>query len=197
LINFSPASERNKGPISEQLQTLFAHSKRVLEIASGSGQHAIHFAETLPHVQWQPMDLGYYYPGLCSNLAQQASNILEPLEVDLDLSSWLPNQNFDAIFSANALHIMSWPQVVRFFNRSGEQLQAEGLLCIYGPFKYNHEYTSLSNAQFDCYLKNNDLHSGIRDFEAVMEQAERNQFQLLADTPMPSNNQLLSFIKTT
>ena len=195
MINHSPSSERNKAPIGEQLQTLFAQCSSILEVGSGSGQHVVHFAQLLPHIQWQPMDLPDYFPGLHHNLQQRASNILEPQPVDLSQSRWLPQDDFDGIFTANTLHIMSWQQVECFFSRSSEQLQQRGVLCVYGPFKYQGQFTSPSNAQFELWLKSRDVQSGVRDFEAVVEQAHHNGFELHSDTPMPANNQLLSFIK--
>jgi cyclopropane fatty-acyl-phospholipid synthase-like methyltransferase len=193
MINHSPSCERNKDAIVEQLKEVFANCDRVLEVGSGSGQHVIHFAKHLPHVVWQPMDLDGYFTGLEYNLAHCADNILPPIEMMLENVPWVPDQLFNGMFSANTLHIMSWDHVIGFFEKAGKQLHKEGILCIYGPFKYNGEYTSQSNANFQVWLEQRDPLSGVRDFEAVLAKAEQNGFEFVKDQPMPANNQLLSF----
>ncbi|MFT4924205.1 MAG: cyclopropane fatty-acyl-phospholipid synthase-like methyltransferase [Phenylobacterium sp.] len=196
MINYSPSSERNKEPITAQLQQVFANCHKVLEIGSGSGQHVIHFAEQLPHITWQPADLSFYFPGLAENLSIRASNILEPYHLSLTTVPWIPGVRYDGLFSANTLHIMSWQQVIDFFQHAGQQLAEDGVLCIYGPFKYQDEFTSPSNADFDGWLKNRDPLSGVRDFAAVNTLATDNGFSFVNDQPMPANNQLLVFKKT-
>jgi cyclopropane fatty-acyl-phospholipid synthase-like methyltransferase len=194
LLNYSLACERNKTAITDQLKRHFAQCRKVLEIGSGSGQHVLHFAEHLPDISWQPMDLEDYFPALTYNLTQQpqpTANILPAKPLDLSLVPWVPEVNFDGLFSANTLHIMPWQQVTGFFQCAGQQLGKGGILCIYGPFKYNGEFTSPSNAEFELWLHSRDPLSGIRDFEAVNQQARDNGFSLLHDTPMPANNQLL------
>lgn len=197
LVNFSEACERNKAVILEQLSLRFANCKQVLEIGSGSGQHALHFAPQLSHLTWQASDMSPYFNGLLYNLVGQhvPNNLLVPVEIDITKAQWIEDRQFDGLFSANSLHIMSWPQVEAFFQRSGKNLVSGAVLCIYGPFKYKGEYTSASNADFDLWLKDRDSDSGIRDIEAVTEQANANGFQLMSDTPMPANNQFLHFIK--
>ena len=195
MINYSPSSERNKDPIIEQLVRVFAECHKVLEIGSASGQHVMHFAEHLPDISWQPADLANYYPGLTENLKNRASNILAPQQLDLNQMPWLPEVSFDGLFSANTLHIMSWQHVLGFFERAGLQLAKGGVLCIYGPFKYQGEFTSPSNANFDLWLKDRDHLSGVRDFEAVHQLASDNGFDLLGDEAMPANNQLVHWCK--
>ena len=197
LVNFSEACERNKAVILEQLKLRFANCKQVLEIGSGSGQHALHFAPQLPHLTWQASDMSPYFNGLLYNLVGQhvPDNILVPVELNISKTQWVDNTLFDGLFSANTLHIMSWPQVEAFFQRSSNNLESNAVLCIYGPFKYKGEYTSPSNADFDLWLKDRDIDSGIRDIEAVKELANANKFELISDTPMPANNQFLHFIK--
>ena len=196
MMNHSMACERNKDPIAEQLKQWFVDCSKVLEVGSGSGQHVLHFAEQMPHIQWQPMDFGEYFEGLAYNLRQRPAPVNAPVELNLDHMPWLPDQSFDGLFSANTLHIMSWQHVLGFFERAGQQLSDGAVMCIYGPFKYNGQYTSESNAHFNVWLKDRDPLSGVRDFEAVVEQAELNGFGLKADNPMPANNQLLVFVKT-
>lgn len=195
MINHSPACERNKDVIAEQLKVIFSRCRHVLEIGSGSGQHVVHFAEQMPSITWQPMDLPDYFSVLQHNLAFTPANIMPPVELDLDNMPWIPDVWYDGLFSANCLHIMSWQHVLGFFERAGQQLIEGGTLCIYGPFKYSGEFTSPSNANFELWLKDRDPLSGVRDFEAVVELAQSHGLTLLGDQPMPANNQLLSFSK--
>ena len=195
MINYSEACERNKAPIAAQLQQQFAHCKTVLEIGSASGQHVLHFAEIMPNITWQPSDLAPYLPGLSFNLENSPANVHTPQPLIEDSDIWLQNNSFDGLFSANTLHIMPWPQVEAFFARSGKQLKQGAKLCVYGPFNYNGEYSSPSNAEFDIWLASRQTGSGIRDIEAVTKQAKVNGFELINDIKMPANNQLLCFNK--
>jgi cyclopropane fatty-acyl-phospholipid synthase-like methyltransferase len=191
----SPSSERNKVVIGAELKRVFADCKTVLEIGSGSGQHALHFAEQLPNIVWQPADLDPYYAGLVLNLTPRPDNILPAIKLNLSQNYWIGDASYDGMFSANCLHIMSWSDVEAFFVRAANQLISGGILCVYGPFRYNGEFTSASNQQFQHWLKMRDQVSGIRDFEAVEQQAALNGFTLLEDVPMPANNQLLIWSK--
>jgi len=191
MLPFSEACERNKGPILEILTGAFAGSTRVLEIGSGTGQHAVHFASGLPHLAWQPSDRAGYLPGLAARIAEEGPpNLHAPLVLDVTQPDW-PAAGFDAVFSANTLHIMSWPEVVAFFAGLGRVLSREAVVAVYGPFRYGGGYTSASNAAFDQSLKVRDPASGIRDFEAVNELARARGLELRADHRMPANNQLL------
>lgn len=185
----SEASERNKGPILAILADALAHSRKILEIGSGTGQHAVHFAAHLPHLLWQPSDTGTYLTGLQERLASEGTpNLLPALEIDVRNQPW-PVESVDAIFTANTLHIMGWAAVQDFFRGVGAA--APALLCIYGPFRYRGNYTSASNADFDRYLQARDPESGIRDFEAVNSLSSEQGLRLLADHAMPANNQLI------
>jgi cyclopropane fatty-acyl-phospholipid synthase-like methyltransferase len=191
----SEACERNKGPILRILAEAFAHSHAVLEIGSGTGQHAVHFATHLPHLAWQPSDRGEYLPGLRERISQQGpSNLLPAIELDVREQPW-KIQGVDAMFTANTLHIMEWDAVEDFFRGVGAVLSTPGVLCIYGPFRYRGDYTSPSNAEFDRYLKARDPNSGLRNFEDVNILAGRQGLLLLADHDMPANNQLLVWHK--
>jgi cyclopropane fatty-acyl-phospholipid synthase-like methyltransferase len=185
---FSQACENNKQPILSHLKTVLQECQHVLEIGSGTGQHAVYFAENMPQLIWQCSDRAENIPGIQSWLADTA--LPAPLTLDVGDGNW-PTQLYDAIFSANTLHIMSWPEVELFFQKVDAQLKSNALLCIYGPFKYSGEFTSPSNADFELWLKRNNPLSGIRDFEAIRELAMHAGFQLVADHNMPSNNQLL------
>jgi cyclopropane fatty-acyl-phospholipid synthase-like methyltransferase len=187
----SEAAERNKAPILALLAQAMAHSRRVLEIGSGTGQHAVHFAAHLPHLTWQPTDRSENLEGLRARIAQEGTpNLRPPLELDVGHLPW-PVEPVDAIFTANTLHIMSWPAVEDLFRGVGAVLVAPAVLCIYGPFRYDGQYTSASNEEFDRFLQARDPHSGIRDFTAVNTLSSRQGLHLLADHAMPANNQLL------
>lgn len=192
----SEACERNKGPILRILTDALAHSHTVLEIGSGTGQHAVHFATHLPHLSWQPSDRGEYLPGLDERIAHEGPSNLRPaVELDVREFPWRIAP-VDAVFTANTLHIMAWETVEQFFRGVGTVLSAPGVLCIYGPFRYRGHYTSQSNAEFDRYLKARDPHSGIRDFEDVNILGRRQGLLLLEDHAMPANNQLLVWHKS-
>jgi hypothetical protein len=181
---FSEACERNRAPILAVLKRVLARSRRVLEIGSGTGQHAAYFAPELPHLVWQASDIAEHLPGI-----RQWVSAPPPIELDVDLP-W-PVIEADAVFSANTCHIMSWPQVERLF--AGIGALAPRALALYGPFNYNGRHTSESNARFDAMLRGRDPASGIRDFEAIVALAARRGLQLQEDNAMPANNRLLVF----
>lgn len=187
----SAAAERNRQPILEVLRQVFADARRVLELGSGTGQHAVFLAAGLPWLTWQPSDLPAALPGLSARIeAEGPPNCLPPKTLDVTTAAWaLPP--VDGIFSANTLHIISWPAVESLFEGVGDRLGPGGRLALYGPFRCAGAFTSPSNAAFDQALRSRDPASGIRDFEAVLELATAAQLRLLADYPMPANNQLL------
>lgn len=188
---YAPACDRNRDPILAVLRRHFADRGRVLEIGSGTGQHAVYFAPALPHLVWQPSDRAENLPGIRQWLADEpAPNLLPPLELDVSQGRW-PAQRYDAVYSANTLHIMSWPEVERLFASLPEVLERDAKLAIYGPFNYDGRYTSDSNAAFDASLKAAASHRGIRDFEAVEALARGIGFELLEDCAMPANNRCL------
>jgi cyclopropane fatty-acyl-phospholipid synthase-like methyltransferase len=191
VLTHSEACERNKGPILTVLRDTLAASRTVLEIGSGTGQHAVHFAANLPHLSWQPTELGAQLAPLAERVRLEGSvNLRPPLELDVRRLPW-PVAPVDAVFSANTLHIMAWEAVEDFFRGVGRALASPGTLCLYGPFRYGGRYTSDSNAQFDRYLKRRDPASGIRDVEALERLARAAGLELAADHPMPANNQTL------
>ncbi len=148
-ILFSDAAERNKAPILQVIAAEFARNRRVLEIGSGTGQHALHFSAHLGHLSWQPSDTGDYLPALRERLRQEGGpNLLPVIEIDVRIQPW-PAREVDGIFSANTLHIMSWSSVEDFFRGVGSVLGRPGVLCVYGPFRYGERYTSESNAKFN------------------------------------------------
>jgi len=190
----APACAKNREPILGLLREHFHDRRSVLEIGSGTGQHAIFFADRLPHLIWQTSDRPENLPGIAAWLAEAArANTPAPLDLDV-LSSW-PAARFDAIFSANTLHIMPWPAVERLFARLPEVLVEQAKVAIYGPFNYGGQFTSASNAGFDASLKEKAAHQGIRDFEAVNALAAKAGLSLLEDRAMPSNNRCLVWQK--
>lgn len=191
MLAVSEACERNKGPILAVLGGELAASRSVLEIGSGTGQHAVHFARHLPCLSWQPTEVSSELAPLEERiLAEGPPNLRPALALDVRVHPW-PVERVDAVFSANTLHIMAWDAVEHFFRGVGEVLTAPGVLCIYGPFRYRGGYTSESNAEFDRYLKMRDPSRGIRDFEALERLAAAAGLELAADHPMPANNQTL------
>jgi hypothetical protein len=176
---FSEASERNRDPILAILERVFRETRKVLEIGSGTGQHAAYFSAALPHLVWQASDRADNLPGIREWGA-------DPIELDVD-GKW-PAIDADAVFTANTCHIMSWPQVERMFAGVG-RLGAQ-TFCLYGPFNYGR-HTSESNARFDAMLRGRDPASGLRDFEAIEKLGRQAGLRLAEDNPMPANNRLL------
>jgi len=188
---FSQACENNKEPILQIIKTVFSQAATVWEIGSGTGQHACHFAENLPHLTWQPTDRAENLAGIhLWRDEAQLDNLLPPLSLDVAYSLW-PCERIDAVFTANTLHIMSGDEVSLLFERLAVYLSIEATMCIYGPFNYAGAYTSESNARFDLWLKERDVRSGIKDFEEIVRLAENSGLALQADHAMPANNRLL------
>jgi cyclopropane fatty-acyl-phospholipid synthase-like methyltransferase len=192
---FAESCEQNKQPILTVLQRLFSEPGTVLEIGSGTGQHAIWFGRHLPHLTWQTSDLSDNHAGIAQWLAEEGlSNVLPPL--DLDVREGFPlHSRYDYVFSANSLHIMHWHAVEAFFCLVGNSLVKNGLLAVYGPFNYHGQYTSDSNARFDAWLKQRDPGSGIRDLDDLQRLATQNGLQLVDDIEMPANNRILVWKK--
>ncbi|TPH12937.1 DUF938 domain-containing protein [Litorilituus lipolyticus] len=195
---YSQACENNKTPILTVLSKELMHSKHLLEIGSGTGQHAVYFAKYLKHLTWQPSDLIINHKGINAWIdSSPTKNIKKPIEIDLN-TGWKQNSNiepFDALFTANTLHIISWPLVIDFFQEVAKNFNSGATVCIYGPFKYQGKFTSESNANFDLWLKNRDIKSGIRDIEEILTLAESANLVLKNDYAMPAYNQLLVFTK--
>lgn len=193
---FAEASERNRGPILGILERWLTAPCRVLEIGSGTGQHAVHFARALPHVVWQASDRSENLPGIRAWIEEAAlPNLGAPTELDVNGGSW-PQAAFDGVFSANTAHIMSWPEVEMMFGHAGAALRPGGLFFLYGPFNYDGRFTSESNARFDASLRAQAAHMGIRDFAAVDACARATGFELVEDNAMPANNRLLVWRRT-
>lgn len=195
-LPFSQACENNKAPILEVLHNVFESTARVLEIGTGTGQHAVHFARALPHLQWQPSD----HPDaahLSRLRLEQAGlpNLLPILKLDVGASPW-PISAFDGGFSANTAHIMAWPEVEQMFRGIGNRLTVHGAFCLYGPFNYQGAFTSDSNRQFDQHLRARNPQMGIRDLDDLNNLARAVGLLLEKDVAMPANNRLLVFRST-
>jgi len=206
---FSQACENNKEPILGVLRQVFTTPATVLEIGSGTGQHAVHFATHLPHIYWQTSD----HPNQCPNHYQlcqpwlndaRLPNIGNPIALNVSQEPW-PVKAFNGVFSANTAHIMAWHEVEAMFAGVGKGLAGSALLgneergqfCLYGPFKYNGDFTSASNQSFDQHLRSHAAHMGIRNIEDLIELAQSHGMVLAQDHTMPANNQLLVWHTTT
>jgi cyclopropane fatty-acyl-phospholipid synthase-like methyltransferase len=191
----SASCDENREPILAVIQPLLAEYSSVLEVGSGTGQHAVYFAARLPHLVWHTSDRIEYHAGITMWLQEaNLENTRGPLELDVSKSEW-PRQEFDAVFSANTVHIMHWPEVEALFSGAASVLPKAGRLLLYGPFNYGNRYTSDSNARFDQWLKSRDPASGIRNFEDLDRLANQAGMVLINDVEMPANNRILYWEK--
>lgn len=192
----APACLRNQEPIARTLAGILTEPARVLEIGSGTGQHAVYVARALPHLTWQPTELE---PALAGIRAWQEDagldNVLEPLVLDVSQDDW-PEGPYDAVFTANTVHFIGWAPVRRMFEGVARVLRPEGLFCVYGPFNYEGRYTSEGNRELDAWLKSRDSTSGIKDIEAVRQLADSLELVFQQDLAMPANNRMLVFRKS-
>lgn len=191
---FSESCARNQEPILAILRDVFALPGRILEIGSGTGQHAVYFGTALPHLIWQTSDLAENHPGILAWLKEAAlPGVLPPITLDVN-GEW-PAQLFSGVFTANTLHIVSWDEAQKLIQGAASALLPAGQLVFYGPFNYGGQFTSDSNARFEEWLKARNPKSGIRDVEAVIACANQAGLSLTADHAMPANNRLLVFYK--
>ncbi len=196
---YSESSEENKDVILNVIQPLLLEKKSLFEIGSGTGQHAIYFAQAMPHIQWHTSDRSEAIAGIKMWVDEykvngKLHNLHSPIPLDVAQKHW-PEIKVDAIFTANTLHIMHWNEVQNLFNNMTKLLSEDGIVLAYGPFNYQGKYTSDSNARFDAWLKSGDANSGIKDFSVLVTLAENNGFKLFADYEMPSNNRILCWKK--
>lgn len=197
ILPFSAACERNKDVILDVLSPYFNKLKMILEIGTGTAQHALHFARSHPGLHWQTSDQEIYLEGIHTQLKYaNIANVATPLTIDVNQSVWDPvGRCYDGLYTANTLHIMSSEDVNAFFAGVSAAINSRGYLFIYGPFKYNGQFTSESNYTFDESLRSRNCGSAIRDIEKIQELADLSGFGLLDDHSMPANNQLLIFQK--
>jgi cyclopropane fatty-acyl-phospholipid synthase-like methyltransferase len=192
---YAESCEQNRDPILALLSQLFRNSSAVLEIGSGTGQHAVYFAAKLTHLVWYPSDRAEHHAGICMWLSESGlTNVAEPQLLDVCQSHW-PELEVDAVFSANTAHIMHKHQVEAMVRGVGRILPAGGVFALYGAFNYQNRYTSESNERFDQWLKARDPESGIKDFELLNRLAEQAGMTLSQDFAMPANNRLLVWHK--
>lgn len=193
---YSESCDQNRDAILSVIQPLLTNCTSLLEIGSGTGQHAVYFAEKMPHLTWHTSDCAEYLPGIQSWVADStAENVRSPFVLDVTSPDW-PDFAIDAVFSANTAHIMHWPDVKALFSGVGRILSGGGRFMLYGPFNYNRHYTSESNQRFDGWLKSRDPESGIRDFEHLCDLAVEAGLLLKQDYEMPANNRILYWEKT-
>ena len=193
MQGYSQAAENNKAPIADVMGKHLPPDASVLEIGSGAGQHALHMSHTFPGITWLPSERKAVVPILMANLAlYESNNIQPPLVLDLADFTW-SGDPVDAVYAANVMHIVSDSLGKRLVQLAADALRSSGLLMLYGPYKYNGQFTTESNAAFDQWLKDRDPASGVRDFEAVLATAQCSGLTLAQDYAMPANNQMLIF----
>mgnify|MGYP002630936943 FL=1 len=195
MKQYSAACDQNKDPILKVIKPLLLNAKSVLEVGSGTGQHCVYFAKELPHLTWQASDQSMYLPSVSAWIDDaKLANTPKALKLNVDLD-W-PEDKYQAIYSANTVHIMSWEMVLNFFKGVGQVLDKGGVFILYGPFNYSGQYTSQSNANFDLWLKDQNPLSAIRDFESLDELAKLHNLILTDDIEMPANNRVLVWKKS-
>ena len=188
MKQFAPACERNKDAILAVLRDVLPAQGTVLEIGSGSGQHAAYFAQHLPQLVWQPSDRADNLPSIAAWAAEvNAPNLRAPVLLDLFTPPW-PLTQADAVVCINTVHIVAWHGVENLFATAGRVLVPGGVLYVYGAYRYADEPLAPSNIEFDRWLRARDPQSGIRDFAAVNALAVGAGLTLAGDVPMPANN---------
>lgn len=193
--NFSQAADNNKDHVLGQLRRHLAPGAEILEIGSGTAQHALHFAQQMPDIVWQPTDRDLEAYGLTDAvIAAQLDNLRPPIVLD---ASNFPDfdASYDAVYSANCIHIMPGQYLESYVVGASRALKPGGMMMLYGPFKYDGHFTTQSNERFDAFLRGNYEDGGVRDFEQVDRLADENRLVLQSDTDMPANNQFLVWQK--
>ncbi len=193
-LPFSPAAERNQAPILEVLKQLLASDARVLEIGSGTGQHAVAFATALPKVYWQTSERPEILPSLARRIEQEAPGLPSPFSLDVQTGPW-PDDQYDVVFTANTAHIMSWAGVCAMMKGVAGLLAPGGVMLIYGPFTQNGQHNAYSNELFDRQLRAADARQGIRDLNALGIEAQGNEMRLVNLIDLPANNRIAVFKK--
>ncbi len=197
MKSYSDSCERNRQPILDVLLAEFSEITKVLEIGSGTGQHAAFFAPRLRQLVWQTSDLAENLADIRSWIEDvEEITLPAPLELDVSSERW-PDTGADAVFSANTAHIMHWDRVCAMMAGVGRQLASldDGRFCLYGPFNEKGEFTTASNRQFDGWLKKRDPSMGLRDLAALERIAGEAGLALCRCHRMPANNLLLVFDK--
>lgn len=192
---FSKSADKNKDVILEQLRKRLSPGAEVLEIASGTGQHAVHFARAMPDIVWQPSDRNLHEYGLHDMLVEAKLDNLRP-PITVDVTRWPDiEKQYGVVYSANCIHVMPHNNLGPYVAGAARALKPGGLMMLYGPFKCGGEFTTESNAQFDGFLRSTYEDGGIRDFEETDALAKANGLEFIDDTAMPANNQFIVWQK--
>lgn len=196
----APATARNREPIAAVLKRVLPEDAKVLEIASGSGEHAVFFAKEMPGLDWRPSDPeAASRESIAAWIAHEAvTNVRAPLEVDVRKATWGAEQDapFDALVSINMIHIAPWQAALGLFAGAARLLRGNGLLFLYGPFMREGRHTAPSNQAFDDWLKQRDASFGVRDLGEVEAAAHAEGFALCEVVEMPANNLSVVFVKS-
>ncbi len=185
---FAEYAERNAAPILEVLRHEFRNCTDVLEIGSGTGQHAVRFAAEMDHLQWQTSDVAQHHDGIGARISDaRLPNVRPPLVLDVKTAD-VPAANYDAVFSSNTAHIMGFDAVIAMFALVGRALRAGGVFCLYGPFRKAGKFNTPSNAAFDTDLRSRDPEMGIRDLEALDGLGAEHGLHRISLYALPSNN---------
>lgn len=195
----SPSTARNREPILSVLQGVLPADARVLELASGTGEHAVFIARAMPGVTWQPSD-----PDAAARAsiaawteAEALPNVLPPRDIDVSAPAWgVEGQNYDALVAINMIHISPWEATLGLMAGAGRLLRAGGVLVTYGAYKRDGQHTAPSNEAFEQWLKAKDERFGVRDIADVEAAANAHGLKLRDITPMPANNFALVFSKS-
>jgi len=191
----APAGLRNSEPILGVLRREFADSTSVLEIGSGSGQHAVEFAANLPNLTWQTSDLDDTHDGILAHIENAGiTNVIAPVLLDVR-SANLPDAAYDAVFTCNTAHIMSFAAVKNMIRLVATTLRHDGVFACYGPFKQGGNFSTESNANFDQWLRQRNPDSGVRDLEKLDTLATAAGMQRCSVYAMPANNLLVIWRK--
>ena len=191
---YSPSCENNRQPIIAQLKVFFADCRSVLEIGSGTGQHAVYFAPELPHLHWQTSDVEVNHGSINAWLEElKAENIAPPILFKVGVNDW-PDGQYDAVYSANTAHIMQREEVQTMMQLIADKLPDGGVFCQYGPFTENGQFSSDSNAQFHHQLVAQG-YGGYRDIEQLSEWVAHAGLTLHEKINMPANNLMLVWRK--
>jgi len=190
-----PSTERNAEPILEVLKTLLPSAGLVLEVASGSGQHAARFAMELPGLIWQPTDIDPDHRRSIVAWSEGLSNVLKPLDLDATASDW-PVARANGIVCINMIHIAPWSAALGLLTGAGRTLGSGEALYLYGPYMIDGTHTSDSNARFNADLKARDPSWGIRNLANVVSAALDAGLKLDRTVEMPANNLSVVFRKS-
>ena len=190
---YAPACERNQDPILKVLAGILTSPGRVLEIGSGTGQHAVHMARHLPHLHWEPTDVAEHVHGIRLWVEEaDLANLDEPVALDVSVDAVTPGR-YDAVFSANVVHFVAWTVAESLLQQAARGLREEGDLLLYGPFNEQGGFTSEGNRELDAWVRTHNPDAGIKDRPAVVACARQYGLVLQQTIDMPANNRILHF----